>query len=58
MRIMWTLWIISNLMVNGIEEPKWTVYDIYKDQMECYQQWYKVSSEFTEGEVAFCGLTT
>ena len=55
---MWTLWIISNLMVNGIEEPKWTVYDIYKDQMECYQQWYKVSSEFTEGEVAFCGLTT
>lgn len=55
---MWTLWIISNLMVNGIEEPKWTVYDIYTDEMDCYMQWYKVSSEFTEGEVAFCGLTT
>jgi|MDSZ01.2.fsa_nt_gb hypothetical protein len=53
---MWTLWIISSIL--GVEEPKWTIYGNYEEALDCYQAWYQVTSEFTEGEVAFCGLST
>ena len=52
---MWTLFVISTVI--GIEEPKVTRYDEYANKMECHQAWYKVTSEFTEGEMAYCKLT-
>lgn len=52
---MWTLIVLSTVI--GIEEPKVTRYDDYASKMECHQAWHKVTSEFTEGEVAYCKLT-
>ena len=52
---MWTLIVISTAI--GFDEPKVTRYDEYLNKKECYQAWYKLSSEFTEGEEAYCKLT-
>ena len=52
---MWTLFVISTAI--GFDEPKVTRYDEYLNKKECYQAWYKLSSEFTEGEEAYCKLT-
>ena len=49
---MWTLLIISTVI--GLDEPKVTRYDDYATALECQQAWYQVTSEFTEGEIAFC----
>jgi hypothetical protein len=52
---MWTLIVLSTAI--GFEEPKVTRYDEYLSKKECYQAWYKLSSEFTEGEEAYCKFT-
>ena len=49
---MWTLLIISTVI--GLDEPKVTRYDDYATALECQQAWYKVTSEFTQDEIAFC----
>ena len=49
---MWTLWIISSVI--GSAEPKLTRYETFEHKETCYHAWYEVSSEFTEGEIAFC----
>ena len=49
---MWTLLIISTVI--GLDEPKVTRYDDYATALECKQAWYQVTSEFTQGEIAFC----
>ena len=49
---MWTLWIVSTII--GLEEPKVTRYAEFTTGVECQQEWYKVTSEFTQGEVAYC----
>ena len=52
---MWTLWIISTVI--GLEEPKVTRYAEFDHKETCYHAWYEVTSEFTEGETAFCEQT-
>ena len=52
---MWTLWIISTVI--GLEEPKVTRYGVYDHKETCYHAWYTVTSEFTQGETAFCEQT-
>ena len=47
---MWTLLIISI----SLNEPKVTQYDNYVTALECHQAWYKVTSKFTQDEIAFC----
>tara|TARA_B100000900_G_scaffold361501_1_gene334237 strand:+ start:3392 stop:3556 length:165 start_codon:yes stop_codon:yes gene_type:complete len=54
--MIWTLWIISS--ITGLEEPKYTMYGNYEKAIECYQAWYEVTINFTEGEVAYCGTST
>ena len=49
---MWTLLIISTVI--GLDEPKVTRYGEYATAIECKQEWYKVTSEFTQGETAWC----
>ena len=51
---MWTLWIISNLMVNGLEEPKWTVYETFETAMSCHIEQAVLETSFTEGEKVVC----
>lgn len=53
--MIWALWIVSSL--TGLEEPKWTLYDLYETDISCWEAWYEVTTNFTEGEVAFCGLS-
>lgn len=49
---MWTLWIISTVI--GLEEPKVTRYAEFDHKETCYHAWYTVTSEFAEGETAYC----
>ena len=52
---MWTLLIISMVFVSDDElDVKVTRYAEYATAMECQQDWYKVTSEFTQDEIAFC----
>lgn len=53
--MMWTLIVLSTAI--GFEELKVTRYGEYLSKKECYQAWYKLSSEFTEGEEAYCKFT-
>ena len=49
---MWTLFVVSTVI--GLEEPRYTRYKEYEHWYQCQEDWQKLSSEFTEGEVAFC----
>jgi len=49
---MWTLWIVSSVI--GSTEPKVTRYEEYATALECQQDWYKLTSEFIQDEIAFC----
>ena len=49
---MWTLWIVSTVI--GLEEPKYTRYEEYANKLECQVAWYKITTDFTQGEAAFC----
>ena len=49
---MWALFVVSTVI--GLEEPKVTRYVEFDTKHECYADWFKLSSEFTEGEVAYC----
>lgn len=49
---MWTLWIISSVI--GLDEPKYTRYDVYDNKMSCQIEWHLVTMEFTQDEIAFC----
>jgi len=49
---MWTLLIISTVI--GLDEPKVTRYGEYATAVECKQEWYKLTSQFTQGETAWC----
>lgn len=52
---MWTLWIISTII--DTTEPKYTRYAEYESALSCEIAWYKVTSEFTQNEIAFCKET-
>ena len=49
---MWTLLIISTVI--GLDEPKVTTYAEFDTKHECFVEWYKLTSEFTQGETAWC----
>ena len=49
---MWTLWIVSAIIDST--EPKYTRYAEFDHKETCYHAWYTVTSEFTEGETAYC----
>ena len=49
---MWTLFIVS--MTIGYDEPKVTRYAEFDHKESCYYAWHTVTSEFTEGETAYC----
>ena len=49
---MWTLWIISTVI--GLDEPKVTRYEEYVSKLECQVAWHEVTTEFTQGETAYC----
>ena len=52
---MWTLLIVSMVFATADEmEVKVTRYGEYSTALECQQAWYKVTSEFTQDEIAFC----
>ena len=52
---MWTLLIVSMVFATADEmEVKVTRYGEYATALECQQDWYKVTSEFTQDEIAFC----
>ena len=53
--VMWTLLIVSIVFAtDDTIEPRVTEYGRYKTKQECFVEWYKVSSEFTQGETAWC----
>ena len=54
--LMWTLFVVSTVI--GLEEPKVTRYAEFDHKETCYHAWDTVTSEFTEGEVAFCEQNT
>ncbi len=49
---MWALFVISTVV--GLEEPKVTRYAEFDTKHECYVEWYKITLEFTQNEVAYC----
>ena len=49
---MWTLLIISVSV--SLNEIRITEYDKYATALECQQAWYKVTSKFTQDEIAVC----
>ena len=52
---MWTLLIVS--MVFATDDtigPRVVEYGKYETKQECFAEWYKVTSEFTQGETAWC----
>jgi hypothetical protein len=52
---MWTLLIVSMVFAtDDTIEPRVTEYSKYETKQECFVEWYKVSSEFTQGETAWC----
>ena len=52
---MWTLLIVSMVFATADEmEVKVTRYADYATAQECQAAWYKVTSEFTQDETAWC----
>ena len=52
---MWTLLIVSMVFAtDNTMEPRVTEYGRYETKQECFAEWYKVTSEFTKNETAWC----
>ena len=52
---MWTLLIVSMVFAtDDTMEPRVTEYGRDETKQGCFAEWYKVSSEFTQGETAWC----
>ena len=52
---MWTLLIVSMVFATAdTMEPKVTRIAEFETKQECYVEWYKLTSEFTQGETAWC----
>ena len=52
---MWTLLIVSMVFAtDDTIETRVTEYGQYETKQECYSEWYKVTSEFTQNETAWC----
>lgn len=61
--MLWTLWIVSIVLDPYVEEPKWTRYETFETEEECWMAWHDITTEImlTEDPVnhfAFCGPTT
>ena len=51
-RIMWKLWIVSTVM--DLDEPKFTLYDMFDHFETCYHAELVLEREFTQGEWTIC----
>ena len=52
---MWTLWIVSIVFATAdMAEYKYTRYDEFNSKLECQVAWHKITTDFTQGEAAFC----
>ena len=55
---MWTLFIVSMVFAtDDTIEARVTEYGRYETKQECFVEWHKVSSEFTQDETAWCEET-
>ena len=53
--VMWKLLVLSYVFATAdTMEPKVTRIAEFETKQECYVEWYKLTSEFTQGETAWC----